>query len=165
MRLVHVSSKEEMPLVRRLFEEYAATLGFHLDFQDFDEELATLPGAYARPEGTIIVAFSEAEAAGCVALRKIGEGVCEMKRFYVRPAYRGLGFGRALAEAVIEHARRAGYELMRLDTIDTMIEANALYRSLGFEPCEPYRYNPRAGAIYMELRLKQAPAPERETPC
>jgi putative acetyltransferase len=153
-RLVHMSSTEEMPLVRQLFEEYAASLGFDLCFQDFDRELEALPGAYGPPSGTIIVAFSDEQAAGCVALREIGSGVCEMKRLYVRPAFRGTGVGRALAGAVVEWARTLGYDTMKLDTLAAMEAANALYESLGFTSCEPYRYNPCEGARYLELRLR-----------
>ena len=152
--LIHKSLPEEMPLVRELFEEYAASLGFDLCFQDFDRELETLPGEYAPPDGAIIIAFSDGAAAGCVALRRIGGAVCEMKRLFVRPAFRGKGIGRALAEAVVEHARRLGYDSMKLDTLATMGAANALYGSLGFTACEPYRYNPCEGAVYLELRLR-----------
>jgi putative acetyltransferase len=142
-----------MALVRSLFEEYGASLGFDLCFQNFDEELAVLPGAYAPPAGTIIVAFSGEEAAGCVALRSLETGVCEMKRLYVRPAFRRRGIGRSLAVQVIAFARGAGYERMRLDTLASMTEANALYRSLGFAECESYRYNPCEHPVFMELEL------------
>jgi len=152
--LVHLSAPEEMPLVRRLFEEYAASLDIDLCFQNFDLELETLPGAYAPPDGTIVVAYADGEPGGCAALRKIGDGVCEMKRLYVRPAHRGAGIGRGLAEAIVARARETGYATMRLDTLETMTEANALYLSLGFRKCPPYCYNPCEHPVYMELSLR-----------
>jgi putative acetyltransferase len=151
--LVHLSSPEEMPLVRKLFEEYAASLDIDLCFQDFERELETLPGGYAEPEGTIIVAFAGGEPAGCVALRRIESGTCEMKRLYVRPAHRGKGIGRDLAAAVIERAREIGYATLKLDTLQSMTEANALYLSLGFKECAAYRPNPCECPVYMELSL------------
>jgi putative acetyltransferase len=151
--LVHMSSPEEMPLVRKLFEEYAASLDIDLCFQDFERELETLPGAYGPPEGAIIIAFSGGEPAGCVALRKLEKEACEMKRLYVKPEHRGAGVGRALAGAVIERAREIGYASIKLDTLRSMTEANALYVSLGFAECAAYRLNPCEGPVYMELSL------------
>jgi len=148
-----MSSPDEMPLVRKLFEEYAASLDIDLCFQDFERELETLPGGYAAPEGAIIIAFSGGEPAGCVALRRLEGKVCEMKRLHVKPEHRGKGIGRSLAEAVIERAREIGYASIKLDTLQSMTEANALYVSLGFTECAPYRHNPCQSPVYMELSL------------
>jgi putative acetyltransferase len=152
-KIVDGSTAERIPLVRELLAEYAASLGFGLEFQDFGRELRELPWEYERPEGRLLLAVDGDEVAGCVALRKLDEGVCEMKRLYVRPAFRRSGAGRVLAEAVIAEARSAGYERIRLDTVPSMEAARVLYRSLGFVEIEPYRFNPIAGTSFMELRL------------
>ncbi|MCK4236337.1 MAG: GNAT family N-acetyltransferase [Candidatus Krumholzibacteria bacterium] len=154
LKLVNARSEKDILDVKELFQEYADSLDFSLYFQDFEEELVGLLADYAPPGGTIVLAVFTGENAGCVALRRIDEKTCEMKRLYVRPQYRRKGIGRRLAEAVIEYARRVGYMSMRLDTISSMKQANSLYRSLGFREIEPYRYNPLESAIYMELKLK-----------
>jgi putative acetyltransferase len=138
---------------RLLFKEYAASLGVNLSFQGFEEELAGLPGDYALPEGRLLLARYEGVPAGCVALRRLEPGVCEMKRLYVRPGFRGHHVGKALVEEVIAAARTAGYTSMRLDTLPTMGRAQELYREFGFVEIEAYRYNPVEGTVYMELIL------------
>src|SRR5512143_807343 len=139
---------------RALFLEYAASLDFDLRFQDFHREVAGLPGEYAPPRGLLLLVQADGQAAGCIALRPIDEMTCEMKRLYVRPAYRGRGFGRLLCEALISQAQGLGYTRMKLDTVPQMAAAIALYRELGFVPTEPYRYNPLPGALFMELVLE-----------
>jgi len=143
----------EIEAARILFSEYAASLGFDLCFQDFEKELRELPGEYAPPDGCLLLAHDGEKALGCVALRRIDEQTCEMKRLYVRPEARGQRLGRKLAEAVIAEARRIGYHCMRLDTLPSMSEAIVLYRTLGFRATAEYRYNPMPGAIFMELKL------------
>jgi len=146
----HAANLEE---VRKLFAEYAASLAISLDFQDFDAELAGLPGDYCPPTGRLLIAVWNGHVAGCVAMRKLTDRVCEMKRLYVRPHYQGLKVGRALAESVIEAAKKMGYESMRLDTLPSMNRARSLYASLGFREILPYRHNPIDGTAFMELML------------
>lgn len=154
MRLAKARSEQDLVEARRLFLEYASSLGFDLSFQSFEHEVASLPGEYSTPRGCILLASEDREVAGCVALRPLeGKGICEMKRLYVRPRFRGRGLGRALAMAIVQEARQAGYKRMRLDTVPSMPEAVALYRSLGFREIEPYRHNPIPGALFFELAL------------
>lgn len=153
LQIEEVKTEKHLGEVRRLFEEYASALEISLDFQDFDNELANLPGDYAPPDGSLLIALWEDEVAGCVALRKFSPSICEMKRLYSRPQFRGMGIGSALCKAVIREARRIGYERMRLDTLPSMQKARALYTSLGFKEIEPYRFNPVEGASFMELAL------------
>lgn len=152
--ITQADSAAQIAHARDLFLEYAQSLGFSLCFQSFDQELAGLPGDYAPPDGRLLLAEYEGQMAGCVALHKLESGICEMKRLYLRPAFRGHGLGRALAARIIDEAREIGYRRMRLDTVEpVMKDAVAMYRILGFKEIAPYRSNPIAGAIYMELQL------------
>jgi ribosomal protein S18 acetylase RimI-like enzyme len=147
-------STAQVAQARELFLEYAQSLGFSLCFQNFDKELADLPGDYAPPEGRLLLAEYDGQLAACVALHKLEPGICEMKRLYLRPQFRRKGLGRALADRIIADARQIGYQRMRLDTVEpVMKDAVAMYRKLGFKEVGPYRPNPIAGAMYMELEL------------
>lgn len=158
MKLIQVESDEQVQQARRLFEEYATWLGFNLCFQNFDKELAKLPGDYAPPNGCLFLAVENDQVEGCVALRKIAEGIGEMKRLYVRPEFRGKGLGRTLTETIIEAARDLGYQRLRLDTLPgKMDQAIAMYRSLGFKDIERYYNNPYEAAAFMELFLDKEP--------
>ncbi len=148
------STPEEIDETRALFLEYAASLEIDLCFQGFEAELASLPGKYAPPAGALILARVDGAVAGCVALRPLGDGICEMKRLYVRDAFRGLGVGRTLAERIIAEARSRGYRAIRLDTLGRLVAARALYESLGFREIEPYIYNPTPDVQFMELILE-----------
>lgn len=152
-RIIPAQTEDHYRRARQLFQQYADALGFDLEFQGFSRELATLPGEYAPPKGCILLAERAEEIVGCVALRSLGQGICEMKRLYVAPGHRNQKIGRALAEAVIDQARSIGYERMRLDTIESMTAAQVLYRSLGFRAIKPYRYNPLNNPSYFELSL------------
>jgi ribosomal protein S18 acetylase RimI-like enzyme len=149
-----VEHAREIASARLLFQEYQASLGIDLCFQNFDKEVAGLPGDYAPPSGRLYLAVENDAVAGCIALRKIGERICEMKRLYVRPQFRGTGLGRKLTERIIADARAIGYASMRLDTMPgKMDQAIVLYRSLGFKDIAPYYDNPYDDVAYMELDL------------
>lgn len=153
MRIVAATTAAQLATARALIEEYATSLPVDLDFQDFRKEIARFPGKYGPPGGAVLVAYLGKQPAGVVALRKHGRSDCEMKRLYVRPAARGEGVGRALSRKIIEKAKRLGYARMRLDTLPTMDAAMGLYRALGFVDIPAYRFNPVAGARFMELAL------------
>lgn len=153
MQLVAGHLPESLPVVRELFVEYANSLGVDFCFQNFDRELAGLPGKYAPPSGRLFLAMDGQYAAGCVALRELEAGICEMKRLYLRPPFRRQGVGRQLAEATVTAARETGYERMRLDTLASLKPALALYESLGFQRIAPYYPNPIANVVYLELVL------------
>jgi GNAT superfamily N-acetyltransferase len=152
--MLQARSPEQTSQARELFLEYAQSLGFSLCFQSFDKELAGLPGDYAPPDGRLLLAEFEGQLAGCVALHKLDDKICEMKRLYLRPSFRGKGVGLALAEMIIAEARVIGYERMRLDTVEPVMKtAVVMYHRLGFKEIAPYRENPIEGAMYMELEL------------
>ncbi len=157
IRLIAAAGPELMEQTREVFRDYAASLNIDLCFQNFDAELLELPGDYAAPHGHLLLAFVDHELAGCGAFRRIGDvdyaNACEMKRLYVRPAFRSLGLGRLLAQALFDEAQRAGYSVMLLDTLDDMEAARSLYASLGFTEIPPYYFNPIAGAHYLKAEL------------
>jgi GNAT superfamily N-acetyltransferase len=154
--ITDAAGPEDVALARALFREYADGLGVDLCFQGFERELAELPGDYVPPGGCLLLARAGTELAGCVALRPLGPGLGEMKRLYLRPAFRGRGLGRRLVEELLRRATAAGCERVLLDTLPSMTEAIALYRSLGFRDVPPYRPNPVPGAAFLEVRLTPA---------
>ena len=158
--IVEVGSGDELEEARTIFQEYADSLGSDPCPHNFAEELATLPGGYARPEGRLLLAMVEDQVAGCAALRSLDGETGEMKRVYVRPAFRGLGLGRLLAESILHESRAAGYRRVRLDTLRSMVGAQRLYRALGFHEIAPYGDTPVPDAVYLELELDR---PLRET--
>jgi len=153
LEIIEAQREDDFREIRKLFGQYADSLEINLDFQGFEEELAGLPGAYAPPDGCLLIALWKGQVAGCVGLRKFSPSICEMKRLYARPQFRSLGMGRALCEAVIQKARTIGYERMRLDTRPSMQRARGLYLSLGFKEIESYRFNPVEGTSFLELIL------------
>jgi ribosomal protein S18 acetylase RimI-like enzyme len=152
-QLVEARSQHHLSEAAKLFADYAGSIGIDLEFQGFSTELASLPGDYAPPAGAILLFMEQEQAVACVALRRLEPGICEMKRMYVAPAGRGRKLGRRLAEAIISKARTLGYAKMRLDTLASMTEARALYRSLGFVPIAPYCHNPLPNPEFYELKL------------
>ncbi|MBN2016828.1 MAG: GNAT family N-acetyltransferase [Candidatus Cloacimonetes bacterium] len=146
-------SEKVITFVRELFAEYEQSLGFPLDFQNFDKELENLPGEYTPPEGCIFLCKVIEDIAGCIALRKLEPGICELKRMYVRKGYRGKGMGKQLADKIIERAKEIGYRIMRLDTLRSMTTPIKIYEELGFREIKAYRYNPFKNAVYMEKEL------------
>ena len=150
-------SAEDWLQTRSIFQEYAASLKVDLSFQDFSQELADLPGEYAQPRGALLLARADGQLAGCCALRPLDSSdytnAAEMKRLFVRPAFRGLGLGRLLSEGILDAARAAGYSCVLLDTLDDMESARALYEDLGFEEIPPYYHNPHAGAHYLKVDI------------
>ena len=155
MKIKRAETPDEIDEVRSLFREYEAYLDVDLCFQSFEEELAGLPGKYAPPDGVLLLALDGQESAGCGALRKLDNGICEMKRLFVKPKFRGLGLGTTLAKRLIDEAIRLGYSTMLLDTLDRLKAAMIIYESLGFVRTEPYCRNPLAGVVYWKLDLRQ----------
>lgn len=150
-----VTGQDMIEKIKQLFLEYVHSLKVDLSFQNFEEELNTLPGKYGQPRGILILALVNGKEAGCIALRNISEDICEMKRLYVRDCYRGLGIGKKLITIVIQEALKMNYQYIRLDTLPMMKNAQALYKSLGFYDIGPYVYNPIDGAKFMELKLEK----------
>ena len=157
IRLVTPVDDELIDLARGIFSEYANSLGIDLEFQNFDAELASLRDLYASPHGHLMLAFVDGELAGCGAFRGLADvdyaNACEMKRLYVRPAFRRFGLGRLMTQALLDEARRAGYSVTLLDTLDDMEAARNLYTSLGFEEIPPYYFSPIAGSHYLKAEL------------
>ncbi|MES2889942.1 MAG: GNAT family N-acetyltransferase [Pseudomonadota bacterium] len=157
VQLLSPQTAEGLQAAREIFQEYADSLGIDLGFQNFDAELATLPGEYAAPQGHLLLALVDGQVAGCGAFRSFPDAdhanACEMKRLFVRPAFRRFGLGRQLAQALLDEARRAGYSAVLLDTLDDMEAARELYASLGFEEIPPYYFSPLPGAHYLKADL------------
>ena len=154
MELIQATTGEQIEAARELFKEYASGLAIDMCFQSFDHELQTLPGKYATPDGRLLLAYAENELAGCIALRKLDDRTCEMKRLFLRPGFRGRGYGRRMINDLVEQARMIGYVRMRLDTLPGKMDAAiALYRELGFEEIPAYYYNPLEGAVYLERTI------------
>lgn len=158
IEIIEAADTERIAQARALFREYEAWFGMNLCFQNFDEEVANLPGKYAAPDGGLFLAFADKDLAGCIALRKLEEGICEMKRLFVRDEFRGRKIGVLLIERVIAEARKIGYRKMRLDTFPAkMGKAVNLYESYGFYTIEPYYHNPYGETLFMEKDLDAKP--------
>lgn len=158
IEIIQAESAEQIEEARKLFREYETWFGLALCFQNFDEEVANLPGKYALPEGRLFLAFADEKLAGCIALRKLEDGVCEMKRLFVREDFRGQKIGKLMIEKLIEEARIIGYEKMRLDTYPPkMAKAVKIYELYGFRRIPPYYHNPYGKTLFMELNLKKKP--------
>lgn len=155
IEIVNATSPEQIATAGKLFFEYAASIKVSLCFENLDKEVAGLPGLYASPHGRLLLAMSGSRVAGCIALKKVDDDVCEMKRLFVRQELRGQGIGKKLTRAIWEEALALGYKRMRLDTLPSMKEAIAMYRSLGFQPIPPYRELPVPGALFMEVELNR----------
>lgn len=153
VKFIYAANQEMFDEAKKLFLEYAETLGVDLSFQHFEEELETLPERYGPPDGIVIIAYVDGRSAGCAALHMLSPDVCEMKRLYVRYEYRSLGIGRKLIERILEEASGRKYSYIRLDTLPTMEKAQLLYKSFGFYDIEPYVYNPVPGTRYLERKL------------
>ena len=164
VRLVHATTPDQLAQVAALFREYQQAIGVDLCFQGFERELQTLPGAYAPPAGRLLLAYQGEALAGCGAVRPLEEGVAELKRMWTRPAFRGHGVARAVATALLEVARQGGRPTVRLDTLESMTAARALYASLGFAPRGPYYANPLPGVVFMEASLAPAASAPPRSP-
>jgi len=151
--IIKAQTPDQIDAVRHLFREYETFLDADLGFQGFEEELDGLPGKYSPPDGALFLAVEGRKSAGCAALRKLEDGVCEMKRLYVKPRFRGWGLGRMLAERVLDEGVKLGYRIMRLDTLEKLVEAMRLYAALGFKRRDPYYDNPLPGVVYWEREL------------
>jgi len=154
MQLIQATTEEQFDAARELFKEYAAGLAIDMCFQDFDRELKTLPGKYAPPDGRLLLAYAAEDLVGCIALRKLDDHTCEMKRLFLRPAFRGKGYGRQMIDELIEAAREIGYERMWLDSLPGKMDAAiALYRELGFREIPAYYDNPLESVVYLERAI------------
>ncbi|WP_075980587.1 GNAT family N-acetyltransferase [Bacillus massilinigeriensis] len=153
VRIIQATEDKQFEQAKELFIEYSHSLGIDLCFQNFNKELNNLPWEYENPEGSLLLALDDEHPVGCVALRQINKGICEMKRLYVKPEWNGQGMGKRLVTSIIDDAKSRGYKFLRLDTLPSMKVAISLYRSLGFYEIEPYRINPIKGALYFELNL------------
>ena len=154
---VDAHDMEAIEAIRTMFREYERELNEDLCFQSFEEELETLPGKYGPPKGVLLIGTVAGTPVGCVALRPLGDNACEMKRLYVRAAYRGHAYGRELAEEIVNYGRELDYQTMKLDTLSKLVPAIMLYRQMGFTECEAYYDNPIEGVVYMEKALGQLP--------